>query len=52
MARRMGCPAAFIMRLVKHDGTAEAWGYQNSGGDASGRDLTNVASAMCGWQAS
>jgi hypothetical protein len=32
--------------------TAEAWGYQNSGGDASGRDLTNVASAMCGWQAS
>ena len=33
---------------VKNDGTAEAWGDSDYGGDASGVDLTNVKSAMCG----
>ena len=36
---------------VKNDGTAEAWGDPDWGGDATAVDLTNVATAMCGGMA-
>merc|ERR1719231_1049435 len=49
-ARPISC-GGYMCVALKDDGTAEAWGYSDYGGDASGVDLTDVTDISCGQKA-